>query len=416
LGFSQKDFAQLAVLGLGEFRDKAKQNPIKLAFDLERGSADIEAKLKAAFDKFKISAGSIIDVNGLESVLGKLSNPDQIIQGLQKVVDKANEIRTAISGAFQVDQQIATVKGEVDQLFSEIDKREGVRNTVGGGLGQKLKDELTSAKEALKTLGTDSFITPEELQRAQQAVAAYKQTADSNKISSIATTTTQQALSGILDKFRQISDLQQKATNVAPLQQSLAPLNAILDSVNPKLQTTAQTLAVELNPRAESMKLALQASDSATLGINTSLSLAKSNAEAIASAAAQTAASYSAAAASASAISGGNDDPTTAAYGRYLNNPKYMAAGGVMPRGMDTIPVMARAGETIIDPNNSRKFFSQIQSIRAGKPPIFRSEGGSVTNVGDISVSIDGSKSPEMTARTVARKLRREFKRGTSRL
>jgi hypothetical protein len=82
---------------------------------------------------------------------------------------------------------------------------------------------------------------------------------------------------------------------------------------------------------------------------------------------------------------------------------------------MDTMNVKARAGESIINPDSTRKFFSQIQAINAGKPPIFREEGGGVTNIGDVKININGSESPQATAREVMKAFRREKRRGSGR-
>jgi hypothetical protein len=108
---------------------------------------------------------------------------------------------------------------------------------------------------------------------------------------------------------------------------------------------------------------------------------------------------------------------TTTAQGRTLLGQKIQkfAEGGQVRRGMDTIGVAARAGESIVNPNSTRKFFSQIQAINAGKPPIFRSEGAGVTNIGDVKISINGSESPQATAREVMRAFRREKRRGSGR-
>ena len=46
----------------------------------------------------------------------------------------------------------------------------------------------------------------------------------------------------------------------------------------------------------------------------------------------------------------------------------------------------------------------------------YRQEGGPVTNVGDIHVNVQGGQSVRQTARTIAAGVRRELRRGTSRL
>jgi hypothetical protein len=95
-----------------------------------------------------------------------------------------------------------------------------------------------------------------------------------------------------------------------------------------------------------------------------------------------------------------------------ITNP-YFAAGGTA-RGTDTIPAMLSAGEKVTDAKNSRRFFSQLQSIGAGQQPVYRNAGGDTynTNVGDINVQ-DTSGRPYQTAREVMRQIKREQRRGS---
>jgi hypothetical protein len=94
----------------------------------------------------------------------------------------------------------------------------------------------------------------------------------------------------------------------------------------------------------------------------------------------------------------------------------YRAAGGPASRGQDTIPVMAAPGEFFVNARSSRRFASELQAMNAGREPIFRDKGGSVTNVGDINVSVTQGETASNTARQIASSLRRELRRGTSRL
>lgn len=93
----------------------------------------------------------------------------------------------------------------------------------------------------------------------------------------------------------------------------------------------------------------------------------------------------------------------------------YLAAGG-RPRGTDVQPAWLTRGERVINEEASRKFASQLVAMNAGVKPVFRSEGGTVTNVGDINVTVSGGGSSHQTARSIAVALRRELRRGTSTL
>ena len=93
---------------------------------------------------------------------------------------------------------------------------------------------------------------------------------------------------------------------------------------------------------------------------------------------------------------------------------KFLAGGG--PAGTDVIPAMLSPGEVVINAASARRFASQLTAINAGVMPVYRSEGGSVTNIGDINVTVSGGGTSRQTARSIAAELRRELRRGTATL
>ena len=93
---------------------------------------------------------------------------------------------------------------------------------------------------------------------------------------------------------------------------------------------------------------------------------------------------------------------------------KFLAGGGSV--GTDVIPAMLSPGEVVINAASARRFASQLTAINAGVQPIYRSEGGSVTNIGDINVTVSGGGTSRQTARSIAAELRRELRRGTATL
>jgi TP901 family phage tail tape measure protein len=92
----------------------------------------------------------------------------------------------------------------------------------------------------------------------------------------------------------------------------------------------------------------------------------------------------------------------------------FFDGGGFAPHGTDSIPAMLSPGEFVINAASSRRFASQLIAMNAGIKPAFRSEGGSVTNIGDINVTVSGGGSSRQTARSIATELRRELRRGTA--
>jgi hypothetical protein len=103
----------------------------------------------------------------------------------------------------------------------------------------------------------------------------------------------------------------------------------------------------------------------------------------------------------------------TAAKGRIAWN--FLSLGG-QAQGTDVIPAMLSPGEVVINAASARKFAAQLTAINAGVQPVYRSEGGSVTNIGDINVTVTGGGTSRQTARSIAAELRRELRRGTATL
>jgi hypothetical protein len=93
---------------------------------------------------------------------------------------------------------------------------------------------------------------------------------------------------------------------------------------------------------------------------------------------------------------------------------RYFASGG--PVGTDTIPAWLSKGEFVVNANASQKFASQLVAMNAGSQPVYRSEGGSVTTVGDINVTVNGGSTSKQTIREISDGLRREIRRGTIKL
>jgi TP901 family phage tail tape measure protein len=118
------------------------------------------------------------------------------------------------------------------------------------------------------------------------------------------------------------------------------------------------------------------------------------------------------AAAEASAGGGGGGGGEFASRGGMM----FFANGGLAPRGKDTIPAFLSPGEIVMNPNSSRRFFSQLMAMNSGVQPTFNSNGGSVSNTfGDIHVNVSGGASG-IDGRTIANAIRRELRRGTTKL
>ena len=178
--------------------------------------------------------------------------------------------------------------------------------------------------------------------------------------------------------------------------------------------------AANVAQQMQNVKSAAQGAKEQIEGINSKMKDAANNATSVGvnsqasvggiSAAARTAAVLAAnmeRAAAASAQIGSGGRAATAFHGRFF------AAGG---RGMDKIPAFLSRGESVINSKNSARFFSEIHAMNQGSKPVFREQGGSVTNVGDVNVTVKGGDTSQQTVREIGRALRREIQRGTIKL
>lgn len=108
-----------------------------------------------------------------------------------------------------------------------------------------------------------------------------------------------------------------------------------------------------------------------------------------------------------------------AVQGRAKGGPiMYLQGGGFVPRGTDTQPAMLSPDEFVVNASSSRRFYSELVSMNAGRPPIYRQEGGPVTNnsfTGDINLNVSAPNGV-VNGREAANQIRRELRRNTAKL
>ena len=92
---------------------------------------------------------------------------------------------------------------------------------------------------------------------------------------------------------------------------------------------------------------------------------------------------------------------------------------GFLPRqfggqGTDRSLVAMNPNESVNNAQATRDFFPQIQAMNAGARPGFRDQGGSINNsVGNITVNVNESKSPQETSKSVMDRINRDLRRGS---
>ena len=108
---------------------------------------------------------------------------------------------------------------------------------------------------------------------------------------------------------------------------------------------------------------------------------------------------------------------STAGHQYHGGKVAYRSDGGPA-RGLDTQATMTAPGEFITNAASTRKFYAELQAINAGQSPQYRDKGGVVNNnssVGDITVNVNESVTPQSTIRAIGHGLEREIRRRTQR-
>jgi TP901 family phage tail tape measure protein len=270
---------------------------------------------------------------------------------------------------------------------------------------------ITRVKEAVK----DPGLQIDAVEQLKTDTEQFLKTLGSFKTASMATPILElnNALSeldkraGALDKIRN-----SRLNPAKPAPEALKELDLIrqIDAQIGEQLKGMQQVVPQVKEGAQSIQNAVQGTDAALIN-------ATQNAQALADAFWNAALQAETMAYAASSVP---SDLGYVAHGgmmqRFNRIARYFDGGGFVRRGTDTIPAMLTPGETVINAASSRRFYSQLQAINAGVQPVFRSDGGTVTNIGDINVTVKGGDSGRQTARQIASELRRELRRGTSRL
>ena len=230
---------------------------------------------------------------------------------------------------------------------------------------------------------------------------------------------TQGALNNLKTAAKDLEKVQPKLpvaeALVNPLEDSARAAKVIGDGMTTaknSLEGASTTLNDLLNPALNQTSDAANNAATATtsIGTNAQASVAGINAATAAMTKLKNEA-IAAARASAAASSGG-------ALPAAAGGMQYFARGGLgrlasFPRGVDNIPAMLKRGEFVMNDKSSRRFYSELNAMNQGVKPIHRSEGGSVTTVGDVHVTVQGGDNSRQTVREIGHALQRELRRGT---
>jgi TP901 family phage tail tape measure protein len=261
--------------------------------------------------------------------------------------------------AVELAREQGQITGDLEALFSSFNK------TLNKGV--PLMGEMATL--------TKQLMTPEKLQAVKDYVDVLEDMAKAGLSQAEAAATTE-------EKFNNIKEI-------------------LGNTVEPAEKTSKA--AGETANSASSAALS-----TAAMGVSASVSLIPVNALAKAYG---TLATNAERAAKAQSASGG---AALAYHGGPMS--RHFADGGAVGRGQDKVGAFLSKGETVVNSKQSARFFSELNAMNQGSQPVFREQGGPVTNVGDVNVTVNGGDSSQQTVREIGRALRREVKRGNIKL
>jgi TP901 family phage tail tape measure protein len=386
--FSSKDISLADSLGLSKFVSEYKSElsaagPIKIRFDIANGAKQIEQMLQQGI-------GQIPGKQLLEGASGQtINNPSQALDVATKLeqewnklnaqLGEANNNRRSQEGYNNVNENLlGTVNDRIQRPFS----------SVAGPL-----QNLTKAIDALSKLASPTKSQYDVVGEAlEQAKKEY-------------------------------------STNLGPLGRrsfnpdnafALTQLDKVMANIESKMHLHEQGEGNEAigNPqgvqqRLQQLQQAISASRSQIGTLSTSSEATARNVNNLGGAAESAAEKLNAI--QAPAASAGVQAHAAGGLIKALNNSArhywsggeaYYAAGG-QRRGVDSVPAMLAPGEFVMNARSTRNFLPQLQAMNAGMEPNYRSNGGHVTNVGDVTVNVNGAHAPQQTATAVASALKR---------
>lgn len=362
-----KDFAQRAdlkkiVLDAENALRGIRPQDIDISNALTISSVNITSQLSAAFDALPEN----LKVLAIDLEI----NPEEAITKLQqRLIDAKKQIEQDLNKAALFGPQIAAANTSIQQIAGLISE---IASSTGAGADTQIP-QLTQVLNLINTLiqrrdqaGNIQLITPDEVAQVQGLLTQITDTPGLNVVNAETAAVIREISTVVGNLARETVAVQNAAVN----QQNLVNFQNTF--------ATAKTTSDEIKSTLEGISLQNQQS---TL-INSALEFKR--------------------------IIETTQPPRAQAAGGTI----FRAAGG---RGTDTIPAMLSPGEFVVNARSTRRFFSQLQAINSGKMPIYRAQGGEVTNIGDININLSQQQT-RVGGREIAAELRRELRRRTIKL
>lgn len=317
-----------------------------------------------------VQAGKQLDEQSFFDIFKRFNKGSADFDFIRPFVDDFKDLSVRIT---QLDQQgLVNIRSEVGLLASEI--RDSFKE---GDFGEERFQQLQSGYVAaldlidarLKGLGAQELLSDPLVEGAQKALDAAQQLEQTD----ITPTVDEDTVRRLRDFLKRAGEnASTTSTNVRDIRTSASNSTTAVDS----LSSTTGGLSGRANAAAQAFRNMEQAARAAAV-------------------------------AASSASNSGQ-------FARNGGQITYRAGGGGT-RGQDTVPAMLSPGEFVVNAQQSKNFFSQLQAINAGAGSGGTGGGSTTINIGDVNVTTP-SGVPNDVARDVGQSIKRELRRRTFKL
>ncbi len=326
-------------------------------------------------DQVAAALDATAGVTALEGIFGRqITTLEQYAKALEVASAKVAELKQQQLTAAAATEQTTDLQAQIAETLQRVTDRE--RTNFGGDFSDGMRAQLQSLVALFQEVSRSSEITDAKLQELATFGQDFASQVEGGGLLGNAFATDLNLLSEALAKLQQLKALQGQSSADPALTAQLTKLEQVL-AANPAGQFSSTTA---------------------------SMNAAVSPSQAIAAAWERAAAAAERAAAAALRAA---STPKR----KYFGGELYLADGGAA-RGMDSIPAMLSPGEFVVNAKSARNFASQLTAINAGQNPVFRDNGGSVTNVTIGDVNVNGGSTSQQTIDAIGRGLKREIRRG----
>jgi TP901 family phage tail tape measure protein len=392
--------------GEAEFKRRVNEAAIKAAKELDSIQEDLNEKQGQL--NTRLAAQNVLLNSAAEETKNRLNGVAQTSDIAANVANTVNKMTLGLTGAVDgaelFKSAMERTNGQAVDLH--ISMRDALKVLQAGAT--LTDEELVALQEKINLAHFNKQINEEQTKALRLALNELKSMNQEAKGINAALGATpeqgkEEAIRGLVDGLTKTKEAE------LDVQQATESTRRTIEAA--KQLTGQHEAAIDRGTEAQNQQT--QAAE-ATVNATSQIGQAAANQVSAVNSLAQAYANLAQQARAAAAAQGAAGGSATAYHGGPM--ARYFAAGGIVGRGQDKILTALSRGETVTNSRQSARFSSELNAINQGSQPVFREQGGPVTNVGDVNVTVNGGDSSQQTVREIGHALRREIQRGNIKL